>query len=130
MSIQFISYQTETNYDYLSVFSINADGTFDTANPLVNLATGGPNLPGAGSVLTGAAGSIGLKFQFTSDQSNNQVGWEALLWDSSLTATGSPPAFVTVPIPVGMQLNPVASGGGGGASATGTFVIELDVDTK
>ena len=129
MSIQFISFQTETNYDKLSVFSINADGTFDTANPLVNQHSNNQP-PNGGAMMTGAAGSIGLKFQFTSDGSNNQVGWEALLWDSTLVSSGSPPAFVTVPIPVGMQLNPVASGGGGGASATGTFVIELDVDTK
>ena len=59
----------------------------------------------------------------------NQNGWEALLWDSSLTTTGSPPTYVTVPIPEDLQLNPVASGGGG-ASVSGTFVIELDVDTK
>ena len=87
MSIQFISFQTETNY---SIYSINADGTFDTANPLVSNFSGGPNVPGAGAVLTGAAGSIGLKFEWGSDQSNNQTGWEALLWDSSLTATDQP----------------------------------------
>jgi hypothetical protein len=127
MSIQFISYQTETNYDGLTIQSINADGSFDTANPLVNNFSGGPNLPGAGAVITGPAGSIGIRFVWGSDGSNNQAGWEALLWDSSLTATGSPPTYVTVPIPAADQLNPVASGGG--ATVSGSFVIELDVDT-
>ena len=53
MSFQFISFQTETNYDGLTIQSINADGTFDTANPLVNNFSGGPNVPGAGAVITG-----------------------------------------------------------------------------
>ena len=128
MSIQFITFQAETNYDKLSVFSINADGTFDTGNPLVFEATGNQP-PAAGSVLTGAAGSIGLKFQWYSDQSNNQNGWEALLWDSSLVATGSPPSFVTVPIPVENQLEPVASGEVA-VAPTGSFAVELDIDTK
>ena len=112
------------------MFSINADGTFDTANPVVFEATGGPNLPGSGAVLTGAAGSIGLKFQWYSDQSNNQAGWEAMLWDSSLVATGSPPGFVTVPIPANLQLDPADANGGGGASITGSFVAEVDINTR
>ena len=130
MSIQFISFQVETNYEKLSVFSINADGTFDTANPIVFEATGGPNLPGSGAVLTGAAGSIGLKFQWYSDQSNNQAGWEAMLWDSSLVATGSPPGFVTVPIPANLQLDPADAEGNGGVSTTGSFVAEVDINTR
>ena len=128
MSVQFITYQTETNYDFLSIFAVNADGTFDTANPLVSNFSGGPNLPGGGAVLTGGAGTIGLKFQWGSDGSNNQAGWEALCWDSSLTVTGSPPTYVTVDVPEDLQLDPTADGSGGGSS--GSFVAEVDIDTK
>ena len=130
MSIQFITYQTETNYDFLNIYSINADGTFDTANPLVNNFSGGPNLPGAGAVITGPAGSIGIKFAYTSDNSNNQAGWEALAWDSSLTATGSPPTYVTVPVPAALQLDPADENGNGGVSTSGSFVAEVDINTR
>ncbi len=127
MSIQFISYQTETNYDGLTIQSINADGSFDTANPLVNNFSGGPNLPGAGAVITGPAGSIGIRFVWGSDGSNNQAGWEALAWDSSLTTTGSPPTYVTVPIPAALQLDP---GGVVVTSVSGSFVAEVDINTR
>ncbi len=130
MSIIFISYQTETNYDKLSIFSINADGSFDTANPLVNEYSGGPQLPGGGAVITGSAGSIGIKFQWASDGSNNQNGWEALAWDSSLTTFGgSPPTYVRVDLPANLQLNP-SNGSGAEESNTGSFVAEFDINTK
>jgi len=130
MSIQFVSFQVETNYEKLSVFSINADGTFDTANPLVFEATGGPNLPASGAVLTGPVGSIGLKFQWYSDQSNNQAGWEALLWDSSLHSVGTP-TYVRVDLPSDQQLNPTTENNDVVVTSdTGSFVAEFDINTK
>ena len=128
MSIEFSVFQTETNYDFLTVLSINADGTYDTANPLVNLFTGGPNPPNSGQTITGSVGSIGIRFLWTSDSSNHQIGWAACAWDSSLTKHAGP--YVTVPIPIGEQLNPIGSEAVVALDPAGEFVIELDIDTK
>ncbi len=129
MSCKFLSFQTETNYDFLTIVSINADGSYDTANPLVNLFTGGPSLPNSGAAITGSVGSIGIRFIWTSDSSNNQNGWEAILWDSSLTLVSD--TYVDVAIAVADQLDPTnGNGGNNGDDPTGEFVVEMDIDTK
>ncbi len=125
MSIEFSSFQTETNYDKLTIVSINADGTYDTANPLVNQHSGNQP-PNSGATITGSAGSIGIRFIWNSDGSNNQNGWEALAWDSSLTKNVGP--YVSVPLPAGEQLNPVASEVN--TDPTGSFVCEIDINTN
>ncbi len=126
MSYQFISYQSEVNYDTLTIYSILADGSYDTANPLLS-GYHGTVPPNSGAVVTGAVGSIGIAFVWVSDSSNAQQGWECVCWDSSLVATGSPPTHVTVPIPLNEQLNPVE--GEVSEDVTGSFVAELLVNT-
>jgi len=132
VSCVFETFVTETNYDFLSIFPINADGTLGSAL-LSNHS--GSNLPNGGAAITGGAGTIGLKLQWTSDQSNHQTGWEAILWDSTHTLAGSGSnRYIDVAIPQGEQLDPTSSSGGGGSggggSVSGSFSITLDIEQQ
>ena len=86
-------------------------------------------MPNSGAAITGGAGTIGLKFQWSSDGSNHQTGWDAILWDSTHTLAGSgSDRYIDVAIPEGEQLNP--TNGGGGSGPTGSFVAEVDINTR
>jgi len=124
----FESFQTETNYDFLSIFPINADGTFGSA--LITNHTGGPTVPNGGATIESGVGTIGLKFQWSSDGSNHQAGWECYLWDGTQTLAGSGSnRYIDVAIPSDEQLDPT-NNGNGGTGVSGSFVAELDINTK
>jgi hypothetical protein len=70
LRVQFVSFNTESGYDFLTIFNGNS-----TAAPQL-LNTSGTTLPGT---YTSSAIDGSLTFRFTSDGSITYAGWEALL---------------------------------------------------
>ncbi len=74
VSVNFASFNTETDFDYLYIY----DGT-STSSPLIGMFNGAVAL----GTITSSTGS--LTFRFTSDAATTAAGWSA-----TLTCTGTP----------------------------------------
>lgn len=105
IKVDFISFNTESNYDYLKIY----DGT-STSSAMIGSYTGG-NSPGT-VVASNAQGA--LTFNFTSDSYSSEPGWEAVVSCSGLPLEVYAQAESDTLCPdESMHLNAVVSGGNG-----------------
>lgn len=105
IKVDFLSFNTESNYDYLKIY----DGT-STSSAMIGSYTGG-NSPGT-VVASNAQGA--LTFNFTSDSYSSEPGWEAVVSCSGLPLEVYAQAESDTLCPgESMHLNAVVSGGNG-----------------
>ena len=105
IKVDFLSFNTESNYDYLKIY----DGT-STSSAMIGSYTGG-NSPGT-VVASNAQGA--LTFNFTSDSYSSEPGWEAVVSCSGLPLEVYAQAESDALCPgESMHLNAVVSGGNG-----------------
>ncbi|MGN0032560.1 MAG: M14 family zinc carboxypeptidase [Candidatus Limimorpha sp.] len=105
IKVEFISFNTESNYDYLKIY----DGA-STSSAMIGSYTGS-NTPGT-VVATNAQGA--LTFNFTSDSYYTESGWEAVVSCSGLPLEVYAEAeFDTLCPGETMTLSAVVSGGNG-----------------
>ena len=105
IKVDFLSFNTESNYDYLKIY----DGT-STSSAMIGSYTGG-NSPGT-VVASNAHGA--LTFNFTSDSYSSEPGWEAVVSCSGLPLEVYAQAESDTLCPgESMHLNAVVSGGNG-----------------
>ena len=105
IKVDFLSFNTESNYDYLKIY----DGT-STSSAMIGSYTGG-NSPGT-VVASNAQGA--LTFNFTSDSYSSEPGWEAVVSCSGLPLEAYAQAESDTLCPgESMHLNAVVSGGNG-----------------
>ena len=105
IKVDFLSFNTESNYDYLKIY----DGT-STSSAMIGAYTGG-NSPGT-VVASNAQGA--LTFNFTSDSYSSEPGWEAVVSCSGLPLEVYAQAESDTLCPgESMHLNAVVSGGNG-----------------
>ena len=105
IKVDFLSFNTESNYDYLKIY----DGT-STSSAMIGSYTGG-NSPGT-VVASNAQGA--LTFNFTSDSYSSEPGWEAVVSCSGLPPEAYAQAESDTLCPgESMHLNAVVSGGNG-----------------
>ncbi len=105
IKVDFLSFNTESNYDYLKIY----DGT-STSSAMIGSYTGG-NSPGT-VVASNAQGA--LTFNFTSDSYSSEPGWEAVVSCSGLPLEVYAQAESDTICPgESMHLNAVVSGGNG-----------------
>lgn len=105
IKVDFLSFNTESNYDYLKIY----DGT-STSSAMIGSYTGG-NSPGT-VVASNAQGA--LTFNFTSDSYSSEPGWEAVVSCSGLPLEVYAQAESDTLCPgESMHLTAVVSGGNG-----------------
>ena len=105
IKVDFLSFNTESNYDYLKIY----DGT-STSSAMIGSYTGG-NSPGT-VVASNAQGA--LTFNFTSDSYSSEPGWEAVVSCSGLPLEVYAQSESDTLCPgESMHLNAVVSGGNG-----------------
>ena len=105
IKVDFLSFNTESNYDYLKIY----DGT-STSSAMIGSYTGG-NSPGT-VVASNAQGA--LTFNFTSDSYSSEPGWEAVVSCSGLPLEVYAQAESDTLCPgESIHLNAVVSGGNG-----------------